>query len=128
MLIYENHENRSIPIPLFLFLERKAGMNTIPVAHFLYLAAILFAIGVFGVLARKNAISVLMGIELMLNAVNINFLAFAKYWGQQPSGPVFVVFVITIAAAEAAVALAIIISIYRQWRSVNVDDAHNLRG
>ena len=104
-------------------------MSSIPVAHFLYLGAILFAIGVFGVLVRKNAISVLMGIELMLNAVNINFLAFAKYWGPTSlSGPVFVVFVITIAAAEAAVALAIIISIYRQMKSANVDDAHFLRG
>jgi NADH-quinone oxidoreductase subunit K len=104
-------------------------MNTIPTVHFLYLAAILFGIGIFGVLARKNAISVLMGIELMLNAVNINFLAFARYWNWNSlTGPVFVVFVITIAAAEAAVALAIIISIYRQFRTANVDDAHYLKG
>ncbi len=104
-------------------------MNQIPVVDFLYLAAILFGIGIFGVLARKNAISVLMGIELMLNAVNINYLAFAKYWGQGSfNGAVFVVFVITIAAAEAAVALAIVISIYRQMKSTNVDDAHYLRG
>lgn len=104
-------------------------MNQVPVVHFLYLSAVLFGIGVFGVLARKNAISVLMGIELMLNAVNINYLAFAKYWGKADlTGPVFVVFVITIAAAEAAVALAIVISIYRQMKSANVDDAHYLRG
>ena len=104
-------------------------MNTIPTVHFLYLSAILFGIGIFGVLARKNAISVLMGIELMLNAVNINYLAFARYWNWNSSaGPVFVVFVITIAAAEAAVALAIIISIYRQFRTANVDDAHYLKG
>ena len=104
-------------------------MNSIPIAHFLYLAAALFGIGLFGVLARKNAISVLMGVELMLNAVNINYLAFAKYWNWNSlTGPVFVVFVITIAAAEAAVALAIIISIYRQMRSANVDDAHYLKG
>lgn len=104
-------------------------MNEVPVVHYLYLAAILFGIGVFGVLVRKNAISVLMGIELMLNAVNINYLAFAKYWGGASlTGPVFVVFVITIAAAEAAVALAIVISIYRQLKSANVDDAHSLRG
>jgi NADH-quinone oxidoreductase subunit K len=104
-------------------------MNFIPIAHFLYLAAILFSLGLFGVLTRKNALSVLMGVELMLNAVNINFLAFGKYWGPQSlPGQVFVVFVITIAAAEAAVALAIIISIYRQWRSVNVDEIHQLRG
>lgn len=104
-------------------------MNSIPIVHFLYLAAILFGIGVFGVLARKNAISVLMGIELMLNSVNINFLAFAKYWNSSSlTGHVFVVFVITIAAAEAAVALAIIISIYRQMKSTNVDEVHTLQG
>ena len=104
-------------------------MNNIPTIHFLYLAAILFGIGVFGVLARKNAISVLMGVELMLNAVNINFLAFAKYWNWSSlTGPVFVVFVITIAAAEAAVALAIVISIYRQLKGVNVDEIHYLAG
>ena len=104
-------------------------MTAIPIAHFLYLAAILFGIGVFGVLARKNAISVLMGVELMLNAVNINFLAFAKYWNWTSlTGPVFVVFVITIAAAEAAVALAIVIAIYRQMKGVNVDEIHFLKG
>ncbi len=104
-------------------------MNSIPISHFLYLAAVLFGIGLFGILSRRNAISILMGIELMLNAVNINYLAFAKYWNwYNASGPVFVVFVITIAAAEAAVALAIVISIRRQLKSVNVDDAHAMRG
>ena len=103
-------------------------MSTIPITHFLYLALILFGIGIFGVLARKNAISVLMGVELMLNAVNINFLAFAKYWNWYSlTGPVFVIFVITVGAAEAAVALAIIISVYRQWKSANVDEVHYLR-
>ena len=104
-------------------------MNTIPVSHYLYLAGALFGIGLFGVLIRKNAISVLMGIELMLNAVNINYLAFAKFWEwNTQAGTVFVVFVITIAAAEAAVALAIIIAIYRQLKTANVDDFHSLRG
>ncbi len=103
-------------------------MNSVPVVHFLYLAIILFGIGLFGVLVRKNAISVLMGVELMLNSVNINFLAFAKYWNWSSlTGPVFVVFVITIAAAEAAVALAIVISIYRQWKSTNVDEVRYLK-
>jgi NADH-quinone oxidoreductase subunit K len=102
-------------------------MNSVPVLHYLYLAIFLFGIGLFGVLVRKNAISVLMGIELMLNAVNINFLAFAKYWGGNGlTGQVFVVFIITIAAAEAAVALAIVISIYRQMKSTNVDEVHYL--
>lgn len=104
-------------------------MNSVPVVHFLYLAAILFSVGLFGVLVRKNAISVLMGIELMLNAVNINYLAFARYWNWNSlTGPVFVVFVITIAAAEAAVALAIVIAIYRQMKSANVDEIRALRG
>jgi len=103
-------------------------VNSVPVVHFLYLAIILFGIGLFGVLVRKNAISVLMGVELMLNSVNINFLAFAKYWNwSNLTGPVFVVFVITIAAAEAAVALAIVISIYRQWKSTNVDEVRYLK-
>ena len=105
-------------------------MSSIPISHFLYLAALLFGIGLFGVLARKNAISVLMGIELMLNSVNINFLAFARYWGggsENLTGPVFAIFVITLAAAEAAVALAIIISIYRQMKSTNVDEVRFLR-
>ena len=100
----------------------------VPIVHFLYLALVLFGIGIFGVLARKNAISVLMGVELMLNAVNINFLAFAKYWNWSSlAGPVFVVFIITVGAAEAAVALAIVISVYRQWKSANVDEVHYLR-
>lgn len=104
-------------------------MNSVPVVHFLYLAAVLFSVGLFGVLVRKNAISVLMGIELMLNAVNINYLAFARYWNWNSlTGPVFVVFVITIAAAEAAVALAIVIAIYRQMKSANVDEIRSLRG
>ena len=104
-------------------------MNTVPIVHFLYLSIMLFGIGLFGVLVRKNAISVLMGVELMLNAVNINFLTFAKYWNWGSlTGTVFVVFVITIAAAEAAVALAIVISIYRSLRSANVDEAHYLKG
>ncbi|HVZ79443.1 MAG TPA: NADH-quinone oxidoreductase subunit NuoK [bacterium] len=104
-------------------------MTNIPTLHFLYLAAGLFSIGLFGVLVRKNAISVLMGVELMLNAVNINFLAFGRYWGPTSlGGPVFTVFVITLAAAEAAVALAIIIAIYRQLKTTNVDEADQLRG
>jgi NADH-quinone oxidoreductase subunit K len=103
-------------------------VSTVPISHFLYLALILFGIGIFGVLARKNAISVLMGVELMLNAVNINFLSFAKYWNWYDlTGPVFVIFVITVGAAEAAVALAIVISVYRQWKSANIDEIHYLR-
>jgi NADH-quinone oxidoreductase subunit K len=103
-------------------------MSTIPIAHFLYFAIILFGIGLFGVLARKNAISVLLSVELMLNAVNINYLAFAKYWNwDHLTGPVFVIFIITVGAAEVAVALAIVISVYRQWKSANVDEVRFLK-
>jgi NADH:ubiquinone oxidoreductase subunit K len=103
--------------------------NGIPLGHFLFLAAGLFGIGLFGVLARKNAIAVLMGIELMLNAVNINLLAFAKARGDASlSGPVFAVFVIAVAAAEAAVALSIVIAMHRRFRSANVDEVNHLKG
>ena len=96
-------------------------MNTIPVVHYLYLAALLFGIGLFGVLARKNAISVLMGIELMLNAVNINLVAFSRLVGSA-EGHVFTIFVITDAAAEAAVGLGIIIAFFRNRETLLGDE------
>jgi len=90
--------------------------------HYLALSALLFCIGIFGVLTRRNAIGILMSIELLFNAVNINFVAFAKFINPQAIvGQIFVIFVITIAAAEAAVGLAIIILIYRQHKGVEVD-------
>ncbi|MGH7738552.1 MAG: NADH-quinone oxidoreductase subunit NuoK [bacterium] len=104
-------------------------MSTVPIIHFLYFSLALFSIGLFGVLARKNAISVLLGIEMMLNAVNVNYLAFAKYWNwNNLSGPIFVIFVIAVGAAEVAVALAIVIAVYRQWKSANVDEVRSLKG
>jgi NADH:ubiquinone oxidoreductase subunit K len=104
-------------------------MSGIPLTHYLLLAAALFGIGLFGALARRNAISVLMGVELMLNGVNLNLLAFSRCADTGgPTGPVFVVFVITIAAAEAAVALAILVSVARRMRTSNVDDLNALRG
>jgi NADH:ubiquinone oxidoreductase subunit K len=104
-------------------------VSTIPIVYYLYFALALFAVGVFGVLARKNAISVLLGVEMMLNAVNVNYLAFAKYWNWNSlSGPVFVIFIIAVGAAEVAVALAIVISVYRQWKSANVDEVRALKG
>lgn len=104
-------------------------MSTVPIIHFLYFSLALFCIGLFGVLARKNAISVLLGIEMMLSAVNINYLAFAKYWNWNSlSGPIFVIFVIAVGAAEVAVALAIVIAVYRQWKSANVDEVRSLKG
>lgn len=104
-------------------------MSSIPIVDYLYFALALFTVGLFGVLARKNAISVLLGVEMMLNAVNINYLAFAKYWNwNNLNGPVFVIFIIAVGAAEVAVALAIVISVYRQWKSANVDEVRALKG
>ncbi|HVP35397.1 MAG TPA: NADH-quinone oxidoreductase subunit NuoK [Terriglobales bacterium] len=90
--------------------------------HFLSLSALLFCIGIFGVLTRRNAIGILMAIELLFNAVNINFVAFARFINPQGlTGQIFTIFVITVAAAEAAVGLALIILIYRQHKGVEVD-------
>ncbi|HEV8409922.1 MAG TPA: NADH-quinone oxidoreductase subunit NuoK [Gemmatimonadaceae bacterium] len=96
------------------------------IAEALTLSAVLFAIGVIGVLTRRNAIIVFMCVELMLNAVNLSFVALSKLYGA--TGQVFVIFVMTVAAAEAAVGLAIIISIFRHQESVNLKDINLLRG
>lgn len=95
----------------------------IPLSWFLIFAAALFSIGLFGVLSRKNAIAILMGIELMLNAVNVNLLAFWRYLTQDTlSGQVFVVIVFAVAAAEVSVGLALIISVYRSRKTIVADD------
>ena len=99
----------------------------IPLSWILILSAALFSIGLFGVLARRNAIAILLGVELMLNAVNINLVAFSHRISSL-DGQVFTVFVITVAAGEAAVGLAIIIQLYRLKSSINVDEAHELEG
>ena len=96
------------------------------IAEALTLSAVLFVIGVIGVLTRRNAIIVFMCVELMLNAVNLSFVALSKLYGA--TGQVFVIFVMTVAAAEAAVGLAIIISIFRHQESVNLKDINLLRG
>lgn len=95
-------------------------------AESLALSALLFTIGVIGVLTRRNAIILFMCVELMLNAVNLSFVALSKLYGA--TGQVFVVFVMTVAAAEAAVGLAIIIAIFRHRQSVNLDDINLLKG
>lgn len=105
----------------------------IPLSWYLMLAAALFAIGLFGVLARRNAVAVLLGIELMLNAVNINLLAFwhrSQQLSAKPhvTGLVFAAIVFAVAAAETAVALALIISVYRRRDTVVVDELDLLRG
>jgi NADH-quinone oxidoreductase subunit K len=92
----------------------------------LFFSAVLFVIGVVGVLTRRNAILIFMCVELMLNAVNLSFVAFSRLHGVQ--GQVFVIFVMTVAAAEAAVGLAIIIALYRHRDTVNLDDINLLRG
>ncbi len=92
----------------------------ITLAHYLVLSAILFSMGVAGFLLKRNIITIFMSIELMLNAVNLSFVAFAWHWGRL-SGHVFVFFVMVVAAAEAAVGLAIIIAIYRTRETLNVD-------
>lgn len=94
---------------------------------YLFIASILFSLGLFGVITRRNGVAVLMGIELILNAANLNFLAFAKFGGMNISGHIFALFVIIMAAAEAAVALAIIINIYNNFKTINVDDVQVLR-
>jgi NADH-quinone oxidoreductase subunit K len=99
----------------------------IPLSWYMILSAALFAIGVVGVFTRRNIFILLMSIELMLNAANINFIAFSHYL-QSLTGQIFVIFVITVAAAEAAVALAIIILIARNRGSVYVDDFHIMKG
>ena len=96
--------------------------------HYLILSAILFCIGIFGLLTRRNAISILMSIELMFNSANINFVAFSKYINPDLiAGQVFAVFVITIAAAEAAVGLAIVVLMYRNFDVVNVDNVNFMK-
>jgi NADH:ubiquinone oxidoreductase subunit K len=100
----------------------------IPLSWYLGLSAALFCIGIYGVLSRRNAIGILMGIELMLNAANINLVAFGRFIHPAVlTGHVFTVFVITIAAAEAAVGLAIVISVYRNAEHINVDKIDTMK-
>ncbi|MFZ0428030.1 MAG: NADH-quinone oxidoreductase subunit NuoK [Acidobacteriota bacterium] len=94
--------------------------------HYLVLGAILFTIGVFGVIVRRNVITMFMCIELMLNAVNLTFLAFARMYGQL-DGQIFVFFVMTVAAAEAAVGLALIVMLSRKTNSVDIDQADTMK-
>ena len=100
-----------------------------PVATELYvlLSAVLFVLGALGVLLRRNAILIFMSIELMLNSANLALAAFARQWNSV-DGQVLVFFVMTVAAAEVAVGLAIIVAIYRTKKSINIDDLHNFEG
>ncbi|MDE3020813.1 MAG: NADH-quinone oxidoreductase subunit NuoK [Pseudomonadota bacterium] len=99
-----------------------------PLSNYLILGALLFAISVIGIfLNRKNVIILLMAIELMLLAVNINFIAFSHYLGDI-SGQIFVFFILTVAAAESAIGLAILVVLFRNLKTINVDDLDNLKG
>ncbi|MCY3956242.1 MAG: NADH-quinone oxidoreductase subunit NuoK [Nitrospira sp.] len=99
---------------------------SVPVEFYLVLSGLVFTIGLVGVLVRKNLIIILLSIELMLNATNINFVAFSSHFGNL-AGQVFVFFALTVAAAEVAVGLAIIIALYRHHASINVDDFRLLK-
>lgn len=111
-------------------------LSPIGLPHFLTISAVLFALGLFGIVTRRNAVMLLMGIELVLNAANINFVAFSRYY-VQPFGPnqmgsvmtgqVASIFVIVLAACEAAVALAIVLNIYKRFNTINVDEVDMLR-
>ena len=94
---------------------------------YLIIGAILFSLGMFGVITRRNGVAVLMGVELILNAANVNFVAFARFGGMDLTGHVFSLFVIILAAAEAAVALAIILNIFNNLGTVNIDEANQLK-
>lgn len=100
----------------------------IPLSWYLIVGALLFCIGLYGVMARRNAVAILMAVELMLNAVNINLVAFWRYLAPEEStGQVWAIFVLTVAAAEAAVGLALIISVYRSRDSVVAEELDTLK-
>jgi len=103
-------------------------MLSVPLSAYLIVAAALFCIGLYGTLARRNAVAILMGVELMLNAVNINLVAFWRYLTPaNVSGQVFAVFIIAIAAAEAAIGLALFIAIYRSRDTVSVEEINLMK-
>src|SRR5205823_7474165 len=103
-------------------------MNEVPLNHVLFVSTALFFIGMYGLFTRRNMITMLMSVELMLNSVNINFVSFNKYlYPDKLNGVFFALFIITIAAAEAAVAIAIIINLYRNHHSIDVEDTEDLK-
>ena len=103
-------------------------MNNIGLNHILIVSCSLFFIGVYGFLTRRNMITMLMALELILNSVNINFIAFNKYlFADKLDGLFFTIFVITIAAAEAAVAIAIIINLYHKFHTIDVEEVDNMK-
>jgi NADH-quinone oxidoreductase subunit K len=102
-------------------------VTSIPTSYYVALSAVIFTLGVLGVLTRRNAIIIFMSIELMLNSANLLFVAFARQF-QQADGQIFVFFIMTVAAAEVAVGLALIVTIFRTKQSINVDEINQLKG
>jgi NADH-quinone oxidoreductase subunit K len=105
-----------------------SGASGLTINHYLVLSTMLFAIGVLAVTLRRNAIGLLIGIELMLNAANINLVAFSRYLGNHVDGAVYAIFVVMLAAAEAAVAIAIVLNVFAHAASINVDDYTEMKG
>jgi NADH:ubiquinone oxidoreductase subunit K len=103
-------------------------MSHVGLEHFLVVGAVLFTLGIVCVLTRRNAVAVLIGIELILNAAGLNFIAFSRYGGTGIEGSIFVLFIIVLAAAEAVVALALILAIQRRLKTVDVDRTDSLKG
>ena len=103
-------------------------MEHVPLAHVLILSTILFFLGIYGFFSRRNLITMLMSIELILNSVNINFVAFNKYvYPHQLEGIFFTLFIITIAAAEVSISIAIIINLYRRFNTIDIEDTKNMK-
>jgi NADH-quinone oxidoreductase subunit K len=103
-------------------------MEQVPLLHILILSSVLFFLGLFGFFARRNMLMILMSIELILNSVNINFIAFNKYlYPHQLEGVFFTMFIITVAAGEVALAIAIIINLYRRFNTVDIEDTNTMK-
>ncbi|GMU96279.1 NADH-quinone oxidoreductase subunit NuoK [Ignavibacterium album] len=102
-------------------------MVTVGLTHFLVISTLLFSMGIYAIITRKNAVMVLMGVELILNSANINFIAFSRFGNFGFNGQLIALFVIVLAAAEAAIALAIVLNIYKNLSTVNVDEVDNLK-
>lgn len=109
-------------------MQLPAFVLDIGLEHYLFTSLVVFLCGLFTVLTRRNAIGVLMGVELILNAANINYIAFARFNGNAVDGQVFSIFIIMLAAAEAAIGLAIVLGIYRKFETIDVEATDALRG
>ena len=103
-------------------------MNQIPLEHILGLGAILFCLGLLAVFSKRHAVVVLMGVELIFNAANLNLIAFSRYDPEISEGQIFALFVMVVAAAEAAIALAIVLRVYQLFKTSNVDELNTLKG